>query len=277
MDPERHEVYERIPWETLEKAKSDRQWWVYAVAGAVALGALAYSFMKNQPVEPAPIATPAVPATAAPNAVPSTATATSDPLSAATAQSPVVVAEADLFAAEPHELSDYAASYAEWFAVEYFGADGSTESASVLADMLPSQVPPPDVPDGVQVFVDWVGAQSVTRVGPGEFEVEVLVRSLSSMSEEGFVRQETRLATVPVEVGEDGIARVTAPPMVTSPPVMTPIAMSIEDVPDDLVTAIEQTGDVVVGGVPLGDGRWRVVAMSSGPDGITRPVSLIVP
>ena len=35
MEPERNEVYERIPWETLEEKKPDRQWLMLAVAGAI--------------------------------------------------------------------------------------------------------------------------------------------------------------------------------------------------------------------------------------------------
>ena len=41
MEPERNEVYERIPWETLEDKKPDRQWITLGVAGAIVLGAVA--------------------------------------------------------------------------------------------------------------------------------------------------------------------------------------------------------------------------------------------
>ena len=54
--PFRFEVYERIPWETLDKQSGDRQWLVIAVAGAVAVGALAYSFVKSQPAPSPPAA-----------------------------------------------------------------------------------------------------------------------------------------------------------------------------------------------------------------------------
>ncbi|HSK06208.1 MAG TPA: hypothetical protein VK990_01725, partial [Acidimicrobiia bacterium] len=64
MEPERNEVYERIPWETLEEKKSDRQWMTLAIAGAIVLGALAYSFMSNRPPAIAVATTvPAAPAT----------------------------------------------------------------------------------------------------------------------------------------------------------------------------------------------------------------------
>ena len=35
MEQERNEVYERIPWETLDQKKGDRQWIMFAVAGAI--------------------------------------------------------------------------------------------------------------------------------------------------------------------------------------------------------------------------------------------------
>ena len=55
MESERNETYERIPWETLDEKKPDRQWLMMAVAGAVVLGAIAYSFMSNRPA-PVPVA-----------------------------------------------------------------------------------------------------------------------------------------------------------------------------------------------------------------------------
>lgn len=55
MDQERHEVYERIPWERLERPSGDRQWMLIALAAAVAVGALAFSFMKNQPATTADV------------------------------------------------------------------------------------------------------------------------------------------------------------------------------------------------------------------------------
>lgn len=120
MESEREEVYERIPWETLEKKGGDRQWMVYAIAGAVTLGALAYSFIRNQPLPPARADQSVVTTIAA-----STATTAGRPATPSSVASPVVVAEADLYAVDPERLVDRAAAHAEWVAVEYVSYDGS--------------------------------------------------------------------------------------------------------------------------------------------------------
>ncbi|TDI36307.1 MAG: hypothetical protein E2O99_03760, partial [Acidobacteria bacterium] len=117
MDEERQEVYERIPWETLEKQGGDRQWLVVAVAGAVAVGALAYSFTKSQPA-PASVPNPVAAAVTDPPVTMAIAPVT-------TLQTPLVMAEADLYAIDPERIIDQAKALAEWFAVEYFAVDGS--------------------------------------------------------------------------------------------------------------------------------------------------------
>lgn len=267
MEPERTEVYERIPWETLEKRGNDRQWMVYAVAGAVTLGALAYSFTRNQPLPSAsadaPVATtvPAATVTSNMGSTPSTMT------------SPIVVAEADLYAVDPERLIDQAGSHAEWFAVEYVSIDGSEESRETLSSLLPSGVPLPVSTEGVQVFVDWAGTQAVTQTGPLSFDVEVLVRSLSSAEETGFVRQAPLLVGVEVEIGEDGLARVVAAPTVRPAPTGEPAAVSLVELPPEVAALIEGQGEIV-GGLQLADGSWEVVVMAEGGDGVRRPVTL---
>lgn len=281
MDQERNETYERIPWETLEKPRGDRQWIMLAVAGAVAVGALAYSFVTSRPPppvfsEPAPAAaehqagaehspgTVAAPAPAAPATFPK-------------ATSPVVVAEADLFAVDPARLVESVVAHAEWFAVEYFSVDGSEESRHVLTSLLPSGIPLPEASPETQVFVDWVGAQAVVEVSPLRYQVEVVVRSLSAQGEEGFVRQPARVATVTVAIGDDGAPRVTKPPEVAPAQPGTPLAMHLVEVPSELAEQVEQSMGPVLGGEQLPDGRWQVVVMSAGPDGVTRPVTVTVP
>ncbi len=265
METERQEVYERIPWETLEKQGGDRQWMIIAVAGAIAAGALAYSFMRNQPVAP-PIPPPAEAAAVAPP------TSLAPPVS--TIASPLVVTEADLYAVDPERLIDHVAAHAEWFAVEYFSVDGSDESRATLAGLLPVGVPVPEAPAGTQVFVDWVGVRSIAETAPLTYQVEVLVRSLVSHQDGAFARQPARLATVEVLVGADGTPRVASPPTVSvmSPP--TPHPMGLLAVPAHVVDQLTTIGDVI-GGVQLADGRWRVVVMTEGPDGVRRPTTIV--
>ena len=260
MEQERNETYERIPWETLEKPRGDRQWIMLAVAGAVAVGALAYSFVTSRPPTPPPAdhahqvveqhpgmehppPTPVPAAPAAPAPIP-------------TVTSPIVVAEADLYAVDPARLVESVVAHAEWFAVEYFSLDGSEESRSTLAALLPSGIPLPEASPDTQVFVDWVGAQTVTEVGPLTYEVEVVVRSLMAQGDGGFVRQPARVATVQVMIGEDGLPRVTRPPAVEQTPEVAPMVMNLVEVPEQIREQVEQTHGTVVGGEPLPDGRW---------------------
>lgn len=270
MDQEPQEVYERIPWETLEKQGSDRQWLLIAIAGAVALGALAYSFVKSQPMTTPPPEVEAIPVTvAAPGSV--------SPAPVGTVASPLVVAEADLYAINPERLIDRVAAHAEWFAVEYFTVDGSEQSRLTLGTLMPAGVPLPESPLGTQVFVDWVGTQVVSEVAPLAYEVEVVVRSLLSTEETGFVRQPTTILTIEITIGEDGLARVARPPIISTPSAITPLAMALTAVPAHISSEVESLHGPVVGGEPLADGRWRVVAMVAGADGVQRPATIIVP
>jgi len=269
MDEERQEVYERIPWETLDKQSGDRQWLVIAVAGAVAVGALAYSFVKSQPA-PSP---------------PAAATVTDPPATAAvapitpvtTTQTPLLLAEADLYAVNPERIIDQAKALAGWFAVEYFAMDGSDRSQETLRSLMPSGVPLPEAEVGIQVFVDWVGVQSVTETAPLAYDIEVLVRSLMAEGDSGFVRQPTRIATISVVVGDDGVSRVSRPPVITTPEGSSPMSMSLTPLPAALQEQVESTHGPVLGGEQLEDGRWRVVVMVEGIDGVRRPATITVP
>jgi len=269
MEPERDEVYERIPWEHLERPRPDRQWLLIAVAAAVALGALAYSFVKNQPVVSPPVAQPAAPALAPNPTVP--------PAPAATVAAPIMVAEADLYAVDPERLIDQAAAYAEWFVVEYFSVDGSEESRLALESLMPAGVPLPQAEPGVQVFVDWAGVLTTTETAPLTYRVEVAVRSLRAVGEEAFVRQPTRVATVEVGFDADGRPRVLWPPEVSLPPAATPHLLTLDQVPAALREQVTDAYGEVVGGSQLADGRWRVVAVVTGLDGVSRPVTVVVP
>lgn len=273
METERNEVYERIPWEHLDKQGSDKQWLLVGLAGAVALGALAYSFMKNQPVEPV-AAAPSVEQPAVTASTPST-TAMS-PSTMGTVASPLVVSEADLYAVDPEHLADVASAHAEWFAVEYFSVDGSTESMGTLRRLLPEGVPLPEAPAGTQVFVDWVGTQGLTQTGDFDFEVEVLVRSLVSTPESGFTRQPVRGIRVDVSLGVDGEPRIVSAPALLDVAPVPAGRLELTDVPEEVRAAVAGSG-TAVGGILQPDGRWRVVVMATGPDGVTRPITVDVP
>lgn len=270
--PERSEVYERIPWEHLEKRANDRQWLYVGVAGAIALGVLAYSFVRNQPVQPRATNGAVVTTEAEPGLPPVASTASPD----STLASPVVVAEADLYALDPERLAAVAAAHAEWFAVEYFSVDGSAVSADTLRGLLPEGLPLPEAPEGTQVFVDWVGTRQITMSGEAAYEVDVLVRSLLSTDSSGFARQPVRLLRVAVQIGDDGEPRVVTAPLVLETPSASPARVELADVPPDVANRLEPDA-AVIGGDPKRADVWRVIVMTAGVDGVTRPQLIELP
>ena len=267
MEPERDEVYERIPWETLEPRGGDRQWMIYAVCGAVVLGALAYSFVLNRP-----IAQPSSETGSVVSSVPATSAVPAAAAPPSTTASPVVVAEADLFAIDPERIIQSAATHAEWLAVEYVSSDGGEEGT--LAALLPVGVPLPITPEGTQVYVDWAGIRSVSQTGPSSFQVDVLVSSLVAREGAGFVRQPAILVGVPVEVDPEGGVRATSVPSISEVSLTPAAEIGLLEVPPEVVAALPEGGEVV-GGRQTSDG-WEVVVMLPGGDGVSRPVSVEV-
>ena len=270
MEPERDEVYERIPWETLQQKGGDRNWVVYVVAGAIALGALGYSFMRNQPEPPAPVE--AAPVTTVPVTTPPemTTVPTVSPLPVA---NPVVVAEADLYAVDQGLFLQKAASHAEWFAVEFVSIDGDESSRGVLESLLPPGSPLPESEPGTQVFVDWAGAQEVSQSGATKFEVEVLVRSLVSKDDGLFTRVPPLLLAVPVEFDGNGDPVISGLPSYREPTPGQAAEVDLVDVPPEVAASLEMEGEVL-GGRQLPDGRWEVVVVHVGPDGVRRPFAV---
>ena len=273
MDQERNEVYERIPWETLEDKKSDRQWLMFGVAGAVVLGALAYSFMSNRPL-PLPVATtvPVAQATipSAPVPVPA--------LPPTPSTSPVVTAEADLYAIHPERVADSVAAHAEWFVAEYLTVDGSEQGRATLTSLMPAGIPLPLAPEGTRVFVEWVRTVSVEEIAPLTYRATVLARSLAAQGDGVYQRQ------APLEVAVD-ISMSAEAPQVVLPPEVRPASSgpvhqpNLAVVPDDVgAAALELSGgSEIVGGMPGESGGWRVVLLAPGPDGVSRPVTVTVP
>ncbi|HSJ84358.1 MAG TPA: hypothetical protein VLA91_11125 [Acidimicrobiia bacterium] len=278
MEPERNEVYERIPWETLEEKKSDRQWLMLALAGAIVLGALAYSFMSNRP--PAVAVATTIPAVAAPTtvAVPATTAAPAPALPPTASTSPVVTAEADLYAVHPERAIDRVAAHAEWFVAEYLTVDGSEEGRAALTALMPAGVPLPSAAEGTRVFVEWVRAAAIEEIAPLTYRVTVIARSLAAESDAVYQRQAPLELAVDVSLAE-GSPQVILPPEVR--PASTPPArqLSLATVPDQVgAIALDQAGATeVVGGSQTPDGGWQVVVLVRAPDGVSRPVSVSVP
>jgi hypothetical protein len=272
---ERNEVFERIPWETLEEKKPDRQWIMLAVAGAIVLGALAYTWSSSRA---APVTVTTTPATM-PTTVPAVALA--PPVAAVPAQAtssvpaPMVTAEADLYAVHPERAIDRAVAHAEWFVAEYLTVDGSEVSQATIAALLPVGVPSPVATEETRVFVEWVRAMKVEEIGDLTYRVTVLARSLAAEAGGDYVRQPPFGLEVDVSVVGDSAQVVMAPRVATA---MTGEAhkLPVSEVPDEVgARAIEQSGGTeVVGGVQANDGSWQVIVMSPGPGGVARPVTV---
>lgn len=272
MDEKREEIYERIPWETLEKRGGDKQWLVIGVAAAVVVGALAYSFMANRTLPP-PVAVDSQAAAPMPQPV-APVPAPVSPVATA----PQVVAEADLYAVPPGRLAESAAALAEWFVIEYLTADGTDEGQSVLRNLLPSDVPLPVVPDGTVVFVEWVRAMSVEEDGgPGRFSVEVLARYMTADDGQAYRRVQPEIFTVTVSSDESG-DHIVGPPHIGSVVVGAATPVGLMEVPAEILPFVEQLrpGSQIVGGIPYGDGTWEVAIMSPGPGAISRPEMIMV-
>ena len=280
MEQERSEVYERIPWETLDQKNGDRQWIIFAVAGAVVLGALAYSFMSNRPQAQPTAAVEPVAADSLPEPA-----ELADPVGVVpvpalppVATGPVVVAEADLFAVNPERLLDQAVAHAEWFVAEYFTVDGSEQHSSTLASLMPEGVPLPTAPDGTRIFVESVGSLDVTELESLRYEVTVLVRYLLAKDDEIYRRQPPVVATVEVAIGDSG-PRIALPPQIAAVAAPSPEKLALTEVPTEVGEAARQlTGSSeIVGGAQRADGGWSVVVLTTGADGVTRPVWIHVP
>lgn len=275
MEPERNEVYERIPWETLEEKKPDRQWLTFGVAGAIVLGALAYSFTSNRPAAVAPSTTVAMiePSVTQASQVAAPPVAAPPPSTA-----PVVTAEADLYAVHPERIIDRVMAHAEWFVAEYLTVDGSDQGLATLGALLPIGVPVPTAPEGTRVFVEWVRATAVEETGPLLFEVTVLARSLSATGEEAYVRQAPVEVIIPVSIAGE-TPQVMSAPRITPAPIGPAHDLALTAVPDDVATAVleKSGGTEIVGGMQGADGDWDVVVLAPGADGVSRAVTVTVP
>jgi hypothetical protein len=273
MEPERTETYERIPWETLEEKKPDRQWLMMAVAGAVVLGALAYSFMSNRP--------PPVPVVSSVAAGPETTAAPAPPpqgLAPPVATAPIVTAEADLYAVHPERVIDIAVAHAEWFVAEYLTVDGTDEGRAALTALTPAGVPLPSAVEGARVFVEWVRASAVEEIGELLYRVTVLARTLAAAANAEYQRQAPMQVEVDVSVAGDAAQVVMAPRVSPAQP-GSAHQLTLAPVPAEVgAAALQQSGgSEVVGGVQAPDGEWQVVVLAVMPDGVSRPVSVPVP
>jgi hypothetical protein len=273
MDEQNQEVYERIPWETLEQRGRDKQWVMLGVAAAVVAGSLGFTFMSNRSIPPpSPVSTVADSASPTPSTL-----APAPPAAPLPGPAPSVVAEADLYAVDPDRLRSAAAAHARWVIREYLAHNGSLDENMILRSLLPTDVPLPSLPEGVLVFVEWVDSVSVEEVDVGAYRVEVLARYMISTDGGDYQRVDPELFSVEVGVVDGEPHLLSAPSAIPLEAVVTD-GLGLDAVPDEVAANVEtlRPGSQIVGGQIDGSGTWKVVVVASGPGGILRPETIVV-
>lgn len=195
------EIFERIPWDSLEE-KPERRWMAYLLAAVVVLGAVGVSLgrqMGSSPAAPpsasmAPIMTSA----STPEALPSPS-----PTAAAAPEMDATWSEADLMALPAEWLEMSAAAMAEWFVVEFFTREEPGEDRS---------------------FVDWARTREIEWVAPSLVEVTVLVRRLAAAGDGPYQRLGTEAWVVTTELTDDGWTVVQGPVQSETPELATDFA-----------------------------------------------------
>ena len=179
------EVFERIPWESLERTR-DLRWWIYVAAAALVMGAIGVTLGRGwAPVEPVPVvAGDSVPATSTLSTSPSTMVSVPPPVPDPTVAAPpsTIWSEADLMAVPEERLEAAAETVATWFLVERFTRDDETGRS----------------------FVEWAGALETRWVTTTTARVTMVVRRLAAEGEKAYVRVPDETWAVDLELGDTG-------------------------------------------------------------------------
>lgn len=277
------EVFESVPWEQLVDLRPDRRRWIYAGAGLAVVAVLAFGIARTFRPEPETVLVP--PSTQAAPSIPSTTAApeqspASTPIPAPTAvesvtPAPGVYSEADLMAAGAGGDVLLSAAVAEWFMIDWFTLDGSSEASTDWPGW--SALRPSD--EGVRSYVEWLGATRVEEIGPAVHHVEVVVRRLVSPDGATYRRLPVSAYRVVVDLGSGSPVVRDLPSPMSLPETSTEPSWGdpLPDPPEPVVTAAA----AVAGGEPsdvLGvwpvDDLWRVVMGVADPSGAVWPESI---
>lgn len=274
MEDKREEIYERIPWETIENPRKDQRTLVIGLAAAVVAGALVYSFMSRPAIEPTSIQ-PGV-TEARPEPEPTPIPVPTLPPVAPAPTTPSNISEADLYAVAPETLRSVASAHAEWFVIEYLSYDGSSDDANLRA-LLPGDIPLPSAPPDTLVFVEWVGAMAVEEVEVGRYRVEVVARYMVAPDGQTFQRVPPEVLVVDVVVDDSGPHVTTAPAAAPLTPLPASSAQ-LAEVPTEIAAKVSDAypGSEIVGGKP-GESGWMVVILNQAVGGVIRPESVLIP
>lgn len=229
------EVFERIPWESLEQ-NPNRRWIPYLAAAAVILGAVGVTIgrgMVTSPIEqPTALATTTV----------TMADAATEPVLGGTGSSDATTpppqestwSEADLMALPEGAVETAALAVAEWFVVEHFTREEGDDGRS---------------------FVDWARASELTWMDTTTVDVTVLVRRLAAAGDDAYQRLPAEAWQVTTELDGDRWV-VTHGPVHLVPPTLEVSVPSLEDhVPEEVAAATENS---IVGAVQIDESSWSV-------------------
>jgi hypothetical protein len=237
------EIFERIPWDALEKPQ-DRRWIVYLAAAAVVMGAIGVSVGRGMiPVGSPPATAPSV---TSPTPEPTTPPDITVPLAAAP-ETPTTWTEADLMAVPAETLEDSAAVMAEWFIVDYFTRDGGTADA------------------GGRSFVEWAAVVDRTWVSNSVMELTVVVRRLAAEGDNTYQRIPVEGWLVTAELGDEGWVVVQGPVATAALDPAVDLVPLDGPVPAEVAS---RGGDETVRGAAEIDGGWIVEVEWTDPAGL---------
>jgi hypothetical protein len=176
------------------------------------------------------------------------------------------VTEADLRAISPDDAARAVTAHAEWFMSEWLTIDGS--SSDTAPALLPEGVDVPVIDASARSFVESAVGLSAEEVGFGQWEVAVLVRSLSAFGDGDYLRIPARVFLVTVGIGDDGpfVADLPSPgPLPAGRAAATEFVEEPAPVPvtDAALTIMREAGlpdDASIGTFRL-DRLWRVTGV----------------
>ncbi|MCY3563264.1 MAG: hypothetical protein OXH26_05025 [bacterium] len=295
FDPE---VFESIPWDELrdlgDTSRRRRLW--YLVGGASVVAVLAFSVVRTfSSPDPQVVIPPAVPpSSAAGPTSPSLPGQGQDPDPTPTPhllpEAPATLSEADLRAGEhPAASGGYslqerqAASYAEWFVLDYFTLDG-TGQTDLIEWWLPGINRPLDTSGHPLSFVEWVRTLWVEPAPEGRWRTVVALRRLVSVDGASYSRLPTQSVEVVVDM-EAGMPTIVDLPRLLPLPEANPgqwwVGEELENPPTAVLRTAREELLLAQAGAVVGQPAvsrigevWRVEWAVTDPGGISWPVSL---
>lgn len=292
-NPSDREVFESIPWEELrdlgDTSRRRRVWYLLGIATVVAV--LVFSVVRTfsapapQAVVPSAVSSAADPEGSAPRTEPEP-----DPALSLPPPIPSAMSEADLRAGEdPTALAgrafdEYrAASFSEWFILDFFTLDGSGPPG-YLERWLPGAAHLVEASSRALSYVEWVRALWTEPVADGRWRTVVALRRLVSTDGQTHSRLPTQSVEVVVDLGADMPIVIDLPRFIPLPeanPGQWWLGEEWETPPPAVLRSARE--ELLLAGAGETVGRpavsrvgeaWRVEWAVADPVGVSWPVSL---